>query len=421
VRTNHTIKINLRGGIITPTALYDILIAAKHTNVVRLTLGLRQQMFLEVHTEDYHDLKEGLNLLGVHYETDNDYHPNIISSYPAEGIFIPESWLRPDAYKSILKQINHQPRLKINISDSNQSFTPLLTGNINWVAAQTPDFWHLIVRFPKTNSMYEWDRLVHTNDVARMSEHLETLIFEHKDQFYDMENAKGELLMEKAMQSKYNTQPATAKAHLPAFNLPYYEGLNRYEGNQFWLGIYRRNEEFPINLMLDICKLCEDTNIAEICTTPWKTLIIKNIQEKDRSKWLRLLSDHLVNVRHAANELNFQVQDDDPNALELKNYLVKNLNERDIRTFGLCIGIKTKPKTEIFSSILIRRRSMVSLGALGLWPVYDILCAKDFNPNERTSFAFATGVSKFMLPEYLRRAILQFYKDTNDVVEADDL
>jgi hypothetical protein len=26
-----------------------------------------------------------------------------------------------------------------------------------------------------------------------------------------------------------------------------------------------------------------------------------------------------------------------------------------------------------------------------------------------------------MLPEYLRRAILQFYKDTNDVVEADDL
>ena len=64
--------------------------------------------------------------------------------------------------------LDYQPRLKINISDSNQSFTPMLTGNINWVASSTAQhFWHLFVRFPKTNTIYEWDQLVYTNDVAK--------------------------------------------------------------------------------------------------------------------------------------------------------------------------------------------------------------------------------------------------------------
>ena len=41
--------------------------------------------------------------------------------------------------------------------------------------------------------------------------------------------------------------------------------------------------------------------------------------------------------------------------------------------------------------------------------MYDILCAKDFNPNERTGAVFSKGNMKFLLPEQLRRAILSFY------------
>jgi rubredoxin len=41
--------------------------------------------------------------------------------------------------------------------------------------------------------------------------------------------------------------------------------------------------------------------------------------------------------------------------------------------------------------------------------VYDILCAKDFNPNERTGLVFSKGNPKILLPEQLRRAILTFY------------
>ncbi|MBC7422614.1 MAG: rubredoxin [Ferruginibacter sp.] len=40
---------------------------------------------------------------------------------------------------------------------------------------------------------------------------------------------------------------------------------------------------------------------------------------------------------------------------------------------------------------------------------YDILCAKNFNPNERTGTVFSRNNFKWLLPEQLRRAIISFY------------
>jgi sulfite reductase beta subunit-like hemoprotein len=95
---------------------------------------------------------------------------------------------------------------------------------------------------------------------------------------------------------------------LPEFKLPYYEGLNRYN-EKYWLGIYRRDERFSIKFLKEVCMLCLQTGIKEICSTPWKTIIIKNIEEKNRQDLNDLLDKYQINVRHAQNELNFQVDD----------------------------------------------------------------------------------------------------------------
>lgn len=197
-------------------------------------------------------------------------------------------------------------------------------------------------------------------------------------------------------------------ANLPAFNLPYYEGLNRYQ-DKFWLGVCRRDEMFPVSFLKELCQLCLQTKIGQLCSTPWKTIIIKNIEEKDRVYWNSLLAKHQINVRHAANELNFQVEDNCKEGLELKNYLLKGLHANDTRTFGICIGIKTRKKSEVFSSILVRKRPSITIAGIGLFPVYDILCSKNFNPNERTGIIFSKGNSKFLLAKQLRRAIISFY------------
>lgn len=406
----NTVKINFKGGIISPGDLYNILIAATRSGLLYVRFGLRQQLLLDVSIEEIKNITNELETLGISYEINKEEFPNIISSYPAEEVFITNTWLSEGVYKDIFDLIDYQPRLKINISDSNQSFTPLLTGNINWVASpSSPHFWHLFIRFPKTNIVYEWKDVVYTNDVAAFSKHIEGLILQNPDKFYDNNVASGDELYEISQSAAFNTKPADGPLTLPTFKLPYYEGLNRYN-DKYWLGIYRRDELFGIKFLKEVCKLCLQTKIGQLCSTPWKTIIIKGIEEKYRKNWNYLFDKFQINVRHAANELNFQVDDNCMDALKLKHHLLKYLNDDDTRTFGVCIGIKTKMKSEVFSSILVRRKPLIRIGRGGLFYVYDILCAKDFNPNERTGYAFSKGHPKFLLAEQLRRAILSFYK-----------
>ena len=415
-----TIKVNFRGGIISPGELHDILVAARIAGAHYVSFGLRQQLLIEVSAETAEMLTGELKKLNVYYELDIDDFPNIISSYPAEDIFITNTWLGEGVYKDIFDGMDYRPRLKINVSDSNQSFTPMLTGNINWVASSTaPHFWHLFLRFPKTNTIYEWDQMVYTNDIANLSSEIEKIIFQFEAEFYDNKLANGAKLFEMLPLERFITKPAERPAVLPSFNLPYYEGLNRVN-NKYWLGIYRRDELFDIAFLKDLCLLCLNTKIGQLCSTPWKSIVVKSIEEKDKIAWNRLLEKHQINVRHAANELNFQVEDNCKEGLQLKNYLVKRLNNDDTRTFGICIGLKTRKKSEVFGSILVRRKALISIFGLELFYLYDILCAHDFNPNERTGFVFSSNNIKFVLGEQLRRSVIAFYNYRNDKNTAAD-
>ena len=415
MKTSFTIKINFTGGIISPGDLMNILTAAASAGVKQVSFGLRQQLFIEVVKEDYNKLAEALKGKSISFETDADQYPNIVSSYPAEEIFITKTWLSEGVYKDIFDAFDYVPKLKVNISDSKQSFTPLLTGNINWVASDSQHFWHLFIRFPKTNCVYEWPDIVYTNDVAAITKDMEGVIINQEENFYDNPSPDGALLYKAVMQKQqYNVKPAETKVVLPAFMLPYYEGFNRIN-NQFWLGIYRRDEKFSIAFLKEVCALCQATKIGQLCSTPWKSVIIKGIEEKDRKLWNAMLGKHQINVRHAANELNFQVEDDCKDGLALKNYLIKYLQQDDTRTFGICIGIKTRRKSEVFSSILVKRKPLFTLAGIEFFHRYDILCAKNFNPNERTGFTFSRNNFKWLLPEQLRRAIIGFYAHSTPV------
>lgn len=409
-----TIKINFKGGIISPGILYNILVAAKRSGCRQVSFGLRQQLYVPVGKLMLAGFEKELVQLGIAFETNDDKYPCIMSSYPAEEIFIHKTWVSEGVYKDIFDELNYTPTLKLNISDSNQSFTPLLTGNINWVAsASSAHFWHLFVRFPKTNQVFQWDRLVYTNDVARLSGLLETLILENFHNRDENNPFVFESLMRQIDLHQFITRQAEKPAVLPAFNLPYYEGLNRYN-DKYWLGVYRRDELFDIEFLQDLCMLCLDTRIGQICSTPWKSIIVKSIEEKDRSKWNYLLEKHQINMRHAANELNFQVEDHCYHGLTLKQYLVRQLNNDDTRSFGICIGIKTRRKSEVFSSILVVRKPLISFLGLHFLYLYDILCARDFNPNERTAFVYSKNNPRFVLSEQLRRAILLYYQTKSE-------
>ncbi|WP_207421429.1 rubredoxin domain-containing protein [Desertivirga brevis] len=406
IDTTHSIKINLPGGIVAAGDLLVILNAAEKAGVNKISLGNRQQLFLTVKDEKLEDLEHEFLMEDIEYEKDSDTFPNIISSYVSEDIFSVSNWLREGVYKDILDGFDFKPRLKINLADNNQSFIPFFTGNLNFIASNLSNFWHLHIRFPKSNTFYYWPNLVYTEDIAILCKLIEENIFANKNLFYDQETVDGSVLFEKiSVLKRFITQEPTEPLTLPDFQLPYYEGFNKY-GNKYWLGIYKRNEEYSISFLKDICSICLQSRVGQIYTTPWKSLIIKDINPENRKLWNFILAKNRVNVRHASNELNWQIEDQCVYGLKLKQHLVRQFDLEDIRTFKLCFAIKINPKTGLFGSVIIKKQFETTEGEPDN---FDVLHTRDFNPNSKDFVTYRTDVSYDDLAEVLIKLSDHFY------------
>ncbi len=406
----HTVKVNLPGGIVSAGDLLTLLEVAERAEVEYVQFGNRQELLFTIEAAQRRSLLQALAKADIRCEVDADLHPNISSSYVVEDVFHNTAWLREGVYKDILDLFDFQPQLKINLIDRSQTFVPFFTGNLNFVTSDTSNYWYLYLRFPKTNAVYCWPHLVYSEDIPGLSSAIERVIFANKDKFYDQPTTDGALLHQLvSAASSFVIQPITSPLTLPEFTLPYYEGFNRY-GSKLWLGIYRRDERFSVVFLKDVCQICLQTRLGQLCTTPWKSLIIKGINLADRPHWDAVLRKHRINVRHAANELNWQVEDLCAYGLALKHELVRHFNEEDIRTYQLCFAIKTKPKTGLFASIVIRSH-FDNITQTGLHAEqFEILHTRDFNPNSKDFVSFRKKVSRENLAWYLTQLCDYFYE-----------
>lgn len=403
-------KVNFRGGIVSPGNLLHICEAVETAGIEHVRFGLRQQLLIDATHKNYDKLIAAFNNSQIIYEVNKDEYPNIVSSYAAEEIFIQDSWLKEGTYKDIFDLIDYEPQLKLNFSDSNQTFSPFFTGHINWIASKSAQYWYLYIRFPKTKLLYQWPHLVYTNDVSRVSKTVEALILGNKKAFFDNVNADGLLLFQKALSeitviSKTIGEPL----HLPHFNLPYYEGFNSY-GNKTWLGIYKRDELFSIDFLKDIATACLQTKVGQLYTTPWKSIIIKNIEKQDKQFWDNILGKYRINVRHSANELAWQVEDNNEDGLGIKRHIIRELDKQDVRTFGLCFGVNTQPESSMFGSVIIQRQFANIRGQVKALDKFDILHTKNFNPNIYDYVVFRNDIPKDYLDTYLISLIKYYYE-----------
>ncbi|MEJ6980463.1 rubredoxin [Pedobacter sp. P351] len=401
--SKHLIKVNLRGGIVAAGDLLDILNAAEKAGIEKVSLGNRQQLFLSVAQEQLEDLEHEFSIADIDFEIGTDIYPNIVSSYVSEDIFSTSNWLREGVYKDIMDLFDTKPKLKINLADNNQTFIPFFTGNLNFIASDTSNYWHLHIRFPKTNIFYIWPTLIYTEDISALSLDIEKVILGNKSHFYDQPAIDGNLLFLEISSDKKVTRNPEEQLILPDFQLPYYEGFNKYD-DKYWLGIYKRNEEYSVAFLKDVCAVCLQSRIGQINTTPWKSIIIKGISAEERKRWNWILAKHRINVRHASNELNWQIEDNCDYALKLKNHLVRQFDINDVRTFKLCFAIKVNPKTGLFGSVIIRKRLEDQE------EIFDILHTRDFNPNSKDFVTYKEEVPLDNLPSTLVELCDYFYE-----------
>lgn len=397
-----TIHINFTGGIISPGHLQEALQIAAAAGVTDVRFGLRQQLLVDIPVKNFKQFSTQCKQQRIaFYEEENG--PNITSSYPAAGIFITDGWLSEGIYKDVFDLFDYTPALKLNICDSRQTFVPFFTGHINWIASEHAHYWHLFVRFPGTDQLLAWPELVYTNHIARVSRQVETLVQNGETNLYEQTKATLE----------YMGRPLSKELELPRFHLPYYEGFNRYN-NGYWLGIYQRDELFPLSFLQDICAICLETRTGQLYATSWKTIIIKNIDPAHRNLWDYTLGKHRINVRHAANELNWQVEDNSADGLVLKRHIIRHFDIEDVRTYGLCFSVRMQSASGQFGSVVIRKLENKYNSRLKYLQRYDILYTPGFNPNTSTLLMYREQVAKEHLGPYLVSLCKEFYEQGSE-------
>ncbi|HVU96681.1 MAG TPA: rubredoxin [Puia sp.] len=408
-RKNYTVKINLPGGIVGAGDLYSIVEAAEKARVEEMQLGSRQQLFVKVADKFGPEFLQRLDEAGIFYETEKEAFPNIVSSYVTDGVFGRSGWVSEGLYKDILGGFDFRPGLKINLVESSQSFVPLFTGHLNFLSSPVNNHWHVVLRRPGTNRLYPWRTGIYSPDIPRFCRLLEPVLPTAGEEeiwgkrLYDTVETHG----------GFAGQPLLPAFSTPEFRLPYYEGFNR-SGNKNWLGIYRRDELFPLAFLKDVCLIALQTKVGQLYTTPWKSLLIKGIEEPDIPIWEYVLGKYRMNVRHASNELNWQIEDLCPDGLRLKRYLVRLLDQDDIRTEGLSFAIKTKPGSGLPGSVIIRRQDGIRPDQLKLLDRYSISHTADFNPFSRDIVLYRKDLEKENLFPYLVSLCKEFYRQQSE-------
>ncbi|MES2276491.1 MAG: rubredoxin [Bacteroidota bacterium] len=397
----HLIKINLPGGVVSAGDLYEILVIAGDAGARHIRFGNRQQLFFTVAGNELEDMEMEMLRAGIAYEIDADKYPNIISSYVCDTIFSHESWLREGVYKDIFDMFNYQPQLKINLIDRHQTFIPFFSGNFNFISSDVSNYWYLHIRFPKTSRFYCWPSLVYSDDIPTISKKAEEVILKNKALFYDAAHMDEQLFFDKVSKGlNIPLQPLITPLQLPDFYLPYYEGFNRY-ANKYWLGIYRRTELFEIAFLKDVCNLCLKSRIGQLYTTPWKSILIKGIEPDDRNDWGFILDKYRLNIRHASNELNWQIEDMCEEGLTLKQALVREFEEADLRTYRLSFAIKTQPKTGLLGSVVIKTQPSGT---------FEVLHTADFNPNSKNYISYKRRIKRADLVPQLIDLCNSYYR-----------
>lgn len=404
--------INFMGGLVSPGELRDILDILNEQQVKEVRFGLRQQMIVDVPGAKLPLVGKAFSDKNIVYQKGRAVNPNVVSSYVAANVFTAESWLREGVYKDIFGQLNYKPKLKINICDTTQNLVPFFTGHINWLSSASQHFWYLYIRLPKARQTYCWPYLVYTNSVGLVSKAVEQFIASpHSSQPVDTVYyaAMQQFVKE---QTAYIAQPVTVQPIFSRFYFPYYEGLNRETSSTFWLGIYRRDEVYSVSFLQDACSIALQTKIGQLYTTPWKSIIVKGISNADRHLWNGVLGKYRINVRHAANELNWQVEDSSEEALVIKRNIIRHFDKEDVRTYGLSFAVETKPGSNMFGSVIIRKKERTGTSKLKSQERFDILYSEDFDPNSKSLWLYRDGVSKEQLGTYLV-SLCKFYYEYN--------
>ncbi|WP_116126518.1 rubredoxin [Lewinella sp. IMCC34183] len=400
-------RVAVRGGVLSPSELLTIIDLARALGLDGLHFGSRQDILFPVREEQAGILARFPrlrveSLAGPHCA-------NIVCSYVAAGIFPSTPWLTSSTYLYLLEQFSFPATLEINLADPRQRLVPLFTGHLNFVASAEEDYWYLYIKLPGWPEMRTFPALIHSWDLGRVAGSLcgagsaedleEVIALVHENENLNLRDVRDDLT-------------------IPFRPFPYYEGMNRLDAEHYWLGLYWRDNWYSLDFMAAACDLCLEHRIGKLSITPWKSFIVSGIPDGGRLRWEKLLGRFGINARHSSLELNWHLPVADGDALELKRYLVREFDRRDISTYGLTFGISDGdhvPFTSIFIEREPSREGLVD--GFPVPPLYTLKCARNFDPNTRQYAEYARRVDRSELAELMLELSQRYFEQLDGQLE----
>lgn len=399
-------RIIIKGGVLSPAELKQISEMAEISGSNTISLGSRQDILLvnEVKGEAFNEAQKFQIIPPGATGSDN-----IVSSYVSADILPQTSWLTGNGYLYVLEQFRRQPNLKINITDPRQRLVPLFTGHLNFIASEHVDYWFLYIKLPGWKELEIYPALIYSWDIAKVAEAIEGILQEEPETVEMIFILLSEVL-------NTNNRTLDKVLEVPFHPFPYYEGMNKIGLDNYWLGLYWRNNKYDTDFLKAMCDLCAVCKIGKISITPWKSLIIKGIPKEFKLEWEKFLGKRGINVRHSMLELNWHLPVNNHDALELKKYLVAKFDQNDISTYGLTFGIHDYTrKTSFFTAIVIEKnKTPEELEKIKIRESYNLLYARNFDPNTREYIIYVQDVDKVELPALLMELSKMYFDQLGD-------
>ncbi len=401
-------RILIKGGVTSPGELKDSIAMLEAAGLKELYFGSRQDLLFPM--QDAKEVQlERISKFNTDIITDRGYQ-NIVSSYVSADIFDMTHWLKGSTYLYILEGFDYLPKLKINITDPKQRLVPIFNGNLNFIASPNEDYWYLNIKLPHWKKSAYYPVLIYSWDITIFAKAIEDI--------YDDVPDVDELFYILTKQLDTNNRVMEKELEIPYLTFPYYEGMNRVGLDEFWLGLYWRNNRYNLDFLKDFCEFCLNNSIGKICITPWKSFVVKGIKNDCRPELERFIGQRGINVRHSQLEMNWHLPVDDQEALELKNFLVRSFDQNDISTYGLTFGISNDAgKRSHFSSVIIEKNTAPTIVKdFDFRPTYNVLHFKNFDPNTQTYKTYAQDVDKIELPGLLMELSKNYFKQLGETV-----
>lgn len=401
-------RLIVKGGVISPGELRNIVNMSLAQGLKDISFGSRQDIIFP----DGFEYTETENNGKLHIVYPNEQSGNnIVSSYVSTDIFRNTAWLTGNKFLYILEQFKEQPVLKVNITDPKQQLVPLFTGHINFIASEHEDYWYLYIRLPNWQRMEVYPVLIYSWDIAEIYYEIERIVSEESIGIDMIFNLVSENL-------DTNNRTMDKSLNIPFYPFPYYEGMNRLGIDQYWLGLYWRNNLYDLEFLKEMCDLCFDCKIGKISITPWKSFIIKGIPKDRKLDWEKFLGKKGINVRHSLLELNWHLPVATEWSLNLKTFLVRTLDQFDISTYGLTFGISDYNREgHYFTSIVIEKNKLPKdLESIKIRDTYNVLYAKHFDPNTREYIIHTQDIDKLELPSILIELSKKYFNELGDTI-----